>query len=84
MKQNVTIALERDLVTRARKIAADEETTLNGLLRQLLEEKVRLKTERRKAIREMIEQSRATKARIDMSSVSREATYADRADRIGR
>jgi len=38
--QNVTIALERSLVEKARAYAAERGTTLNGLVRWLLEAEV--------------------------------------------
>ena len=40
-RQNVTLSLPKSLLKKARVIAASRETSLSGLLRESLEEKVR-------------------------------------------
>ncbi len=52
---NVTIVLDRELVKRARKIAIDRDTTLNGLIRDYLADLVRQEELRREVIASELE-----------------------------
>jgi hypothetical protein len=40
-KQNITLALPRELLRRFKRLALDHEQTVNGLIRQLMEDALR-------------------------------------------
>jgi len=75
MNKNVTLAVPAQLLDRYRLHAAERKTTVNALIRKHMEEAVGLEERRRAAISRMLELGSTTKARIDMSGWSRDATY---------
>ncbi len=78
MTKNITLAVDEALLERYRLLAAQQNTTVNALVRQHMEDAVGLQQRRRDAIEQMLKLGRKTKARFDMGGWDRESTYARR------
>ena len=73
--KNVTIALDESLLREARRIAADRSTTLNGMIREFLEELVRHESRAVKARRRIVELCRETQAEVGPRRRSRDELH---------
>ena len=73
--KNVTIALDESLLREVRRIAADRSTTLNGMIREFLEELVRRESRAIKARRRIVEQCRETRAEVGRRTWSRDELH---------
>lgn len=76
MKQNLTLALDADLLKAARKVALDRETSVNQLVRDYLTQITQEAEEpHKKAAAELRKMFRASKARIGGATWTREELY---------
>ena len=73
----LTIAVDDDLLRRARLRAAREGTSVNRVLRERLESYVQEDLRRRKAIRELLNLSRSARSGNAGRRVRREDVYGD-------
>ncbi|MFC4291283.1 hypothetical protein ACFOWX_02525 [Sphingorhabdus arenilitoris] len=76
MAKNITLAVDEKLLDQYRLLAAQQNTTVNALVRKHMEETVGMEKRRQSAIAKMLELGRTTKAKFDMSGWDREASYA--------
>jgi plasmid stability protein len=74
--RNITFNLPEDLIKRAKVHAAQHDTTVNALVRELLEEKLSQDTRARKAAKELLAiAERGPYFTIDPGSISREELH---------
>ena len=73
--KNVTIALDESLLREVRRIAADRSTTLNGMIREFLEELARRESRAIKARRRIVELCRETRAEVGRRTWSRDELH---------
>jgi hypothetical protein len=73
--KNVTIALDESLLREARRIAADQSTTLNAMIREFLEELARRESRAVKARHRIVELCRETQAEVGPKTWSREGLH---------
>ena len=74
--RNITISLPADLVRAARIFAAERDTTLNSLLREMLEEKLKKEGRMRAAVDRMLEiAEHGPWSHVDPGSFRREELY---------
>lgn len=74
--RNITISLPADLVRAARIFAAERDTTLNSLLREMLEEKLKKEGRMRAAVERMLEiAEHGPRSHVDPTSFRREELY---------
>ena len=74
--RNITISLPVELVRAARIFAAERDTTLNALLREMLEEKLNQEGRTRAAIARMLEAAEhGPWSHVDPGSFRREELY---------
>lgn len=80
---NLTIAVEDEVLRRARIRAAEQETSVNAVLREALERYADAGAGHR-ATEELLAFARETSGRSDGRTWTREDLYAERVDRYGR
>lgn len=74
--KNITLALDEALLTQVREVAAERRTTLNGLVREFLQDLAQRHDRTEAARRELLEMSRASTADMGPDWVwSREQSY---------
>jgi Arc/MetJ-type ribon-helix-helix transcriptional regulator len=74
--RNITITLPAELVRAARVFAAERDTTLNALLREMLQERLDQEGRTRAAIQRMLELSeQGPSSPVNPESVRREELY---------
>lgn len=79
MTRNITLAIEEDVLEKARIIAARRKTTVNGLVREFLERTVGEEDRIAESRRKLLELADTSEARLGPDyQWSREETYADR------
>jgi len=77
--RNITLAIDDDLLERARRKAAEKKTTVNAVVRESLRQFVSLDDERAQARRELGELIRRSTAELPSDwKWNREELYADR------
>lgn len=91
MTRNLTLALEDSLLDRFRLHAAEKRTSVNALIRQMMEDAVGQEARRKESIRWMVEMTQrnidADAGRSDSErddtplDLSRDSTYAERMNR---
>lgn len=64
MTRNITLAIEEDVLEKARIIAARRKTTVNGLVREHLRQLTRQEDETRRALLELRAMSETTQGRL--------------------
>jgi CRP-like cAMP-binding protein len=76
VKQNLTLALDSELLRSARKVALDRDTTVNQLVRDYLTQLAKEAEEpHKKAAAEFRKAARASKARIGGAKWTRDEIY---------
>lgn len=79
--RNITFSLPADLIKQAKVYAAEHDTTVNALVRELLSERVRPAETARAATKRILEIARnGVSSPVDPGSIRREDIY-DRFDR---
>ena len=73
--KNVTIALDESLLREARRIAAERGTTLNAMIRKILEELTERESRAAKARRRIVELCRETQAEVGPRIWSRDELH---------
>jgi plasmid stability protein len=91
MTRNLTLAVDDSLLDRFRLHAAEKRTSVNALIRQMMEDAVGQEARRKESVRWMVEMAQrnidADAARSDSGQdsapldLSRESTYAERMNR---
>ena len=91
MTRNLTLAIDDSLLDRFRLHAAEKRTSVNALIRQMMEDAVGQEARRKESVRWMVEMAqrnidadaaRDTSERDDTPlDLSRESTYAERLNR---
>lgn len=77
--KNITLAVDEDVLTEVRKIAAERETTVNALVREYLVELARQRDRSAKARAELLRLSEESEARLGPDwKFNREDLYAER------
>lgn len=75
MTKNITLSVEASVLKSARKIAAEQETTVNGLVRRYLCDLAARKGQRQKARRELVEFIASIKTKAGKIRWSREELH---------
>jgi hypothetical protein len=76
MTRNVTLAIDADLLKKARKIAVDKDTTVTGLIRNYLETLIEQEGKSKKeTISELVQLLDHSNARIGKKTWSREELH---------
>ena len=73
--KNVTIALDESLLREARRIAAERGTTLNAMIRKILEELTERESRAAKARRRIVELCREAQAEVGPRTWSRDEIH---------
>ncbi len=82
---NLTITVDEQTLKRARMRALDEDTSVNAVLREYLEEYADRRRERREAGRRILEAARNSRASSGGKGLpKREELYEERLERYGR
>jgi plasmid stability protein len=75
-KRNVTFSLPEELIRRARIYAAQHGTTVNALVRQLLDDAISRERRERTAVARLLALARrGRQSRIDPAAIKREELY---------
>ncbi|MEZ5812550.1 MAG: ribbon-helix-helix domain-containing protein [Rhizobiaceae bacterium] len=86
MTKNITLAVEEEALRKLRRIAAEQDTSVNALVREAMNgiiERSSLENRRREAAEKMLELSRNSKVRLGEDyKFSREEAYANRLSRF--
>ena len=83
--RNLTLSLPIDLIRQAKVFAAEHDTTVNALVRELLEEKLSPAERARAAGRRILEIARnGVSSPVDPGSIRREEIYEERFNRWPR
>ena len=75
MTKNLTLAIDEDLLDRARVLAAMKRTTVNAMVREFLERAVHAEREADEVTQELLKLSAESEARMGDWRPSREDTY---------
>ena len=82
MTRNITLAIDEEALKKLRRIAAEQDTSVNALVRRAMDdiiERSSLENRRRDAAEKMLELSRSSKARVGENyQFNREDVYAER------
>lgn len=82
VKRNITLSLPADLIRQAKIYAAEHETTVNALVRDLLQEKLSPEERSRAATKRLLEIVRnGVSSPVDPGSIRREEIYEERLNR---
>lgn len=76
MTKNITLSVDEAVLKEARRIAVEQDTTVNGLVRRYLEELAGEKRKRARARRDLLKVLPQMKARVGRISWSREELHA--------
>lgn len=76
MTKNITLSVEESVLKEARRIAVEQDTTVNGLVRRYLEELGGEKRKRAKARRDLLKLLPKMKAKVGRITWSREDLHA--------
>jgi hypothetical protein len=76
MTRNITLSIEDSILKEVRRIAVEQETTVNGLVRRYLHELVGEKKKRAKARRHLLKLLPKMKARVGRVDWTREELHA--------
>jgi hypothetical protein len=74
--KNITLSVEESVLKEARRIAVEQDTTVNGLVRRYLEELGGEKRKRAKARRDLLKLLPKMKAKVGRITWSREDLHA--------
>jgi plasmid stability protein len=80
MKRNITLSLPTDLIRQAKIYAAEHDTTVNALIRELLEEKLSPEERALSAGKRILELARSglLQTSVDPGTIRREEIYEER------
>jgi plasmid stability protein len=79
VKRNITLSLPADLIRQAKIYAAEHDTTVNALVRELLQEKISPEEQARAAGKAFLEIVRnGVSSPVDPGSIRREEIYEER------
>jgi plasmid stability protein len=73
--RNVTLSLPAELVKKAKVYAAQNDTTINGVVRDLLEEAVAGKDRQRAAVAEFLAIAKQMRSRTDPGKIRRDELH---------
>jgi len=73
--KNVTIALDESLLREVRRIAADRSTSLNGMIREFLEQLAESESRAAQARRRIVELCRETRAEVGPKNWTRDELH---------
>jgi len=76
MTRNITLSVEDSILKEVRRIAVEQDTTVNGLVRRYLHELAGEKNKREKARRDLLKLLPKMKARVGRSHWTREELHA--------
>ena len=76
MTKNITLSVDEAVLKEARRIAVEQDTTVNGLVRRYLEELAGEKRKRARARRDLLKLLPQMKARVGRINWSREELHA--------
>ena len=75
MPRNITLAIDDDLLDKARVLAAMKRTTVNAMVRDFLQRAVDQEAQHDEVTRELLRLARSSEARMGEWTPSREETY---------
>jgi plasmid stability protein len=74
--RNITFSLPADLIRQVKVYAAEHDTSISALVRQLLEEKITAEEREREAVRQILEIARrGPSSPVDPATISREEMH---------
>ena len=76
MKQNLTLAIEQDVLHRARLVAAHKKKTLTGMVREYLEHLAREDRERKESLDRLLKTMRSKPLRVGKTDWNRDNLHA--------
>lgn len=82
--QNLTLAIEKDVLLEARKLALERGTTVNKLVRDYLAELIQQRDRQREALASLRKAWKRGVVDAEPRTWKREDIYAERLDRYGR
>ncbi|MGJ3243565.1 MAG: DUF6364 family protein [Opitutales bacterium] len=73
--KNITMRVDEDVLTQARKVAAEQSTSVNALVRDFLEDLSRRESRKQTARREILDLCRRSKATVGGRTWTRDDLY---------